>query len=451
MGPNEFSSFNMLPPEIRHRIWEEALGDPLRLDSFYWIDKQVSPPVFRYQHRYCQPGKRRITVKARSEAAMTLGLVNHEAREVVRRQYKDLQTFTIHPWGTGDPVTVNVDTKVDMFYFLNLQHYLPALSTPLQTNPQIALNLRHLALPLFDIAFWMEDIDRDTLRSLHDPPFLPNGPVQQSPCLWPGLSEVLAALPSLQTLYLIVDRLFSFSNDHHSSRSSSEFVRSRSHLHKLAESQPRDAYGFSDYDSFCATGGLPLIIEIPDDARVDPSECEWSPRPKRAAQSPHPPSSPPEVDVRLVIDLDVNGQECEHLRMLEWPWAREAATWQRYFAPKVRGYDRYFASRDNARDWYYDVSGHELAAPKPEAPYRTASDMRDRNYNPDRYVDSYDCGSSEYDWARRRREWTMMIATLTLLTPILCLAIYRILDELSTLMYMDSQRDAAEIMSPYKE
>ncbi|KAK8859672.1 hypothetical protein PGQ11_010406 [Apiospora arundinis] len=413
----------MLPPEIRHRIWEEALGDPLRLDSFYWIDKQVSAPVFKYQHRYCQPGERRITVKARSEVAITLGLVNHEAREVVRRQYKDLQTFTIHPWGTGNPVTVNVDTKVDMFYFLNLQHYLPALSTPLQTNPHIGVNLRHLALPLLDIALWMEDIDKETLRSPFAPSFPPRGPIQQSPCLLPGLSEVLAALPSLQTLYLVVDRLFSIPYDYPSSRSGSDLVRSRSHLHKLAESQPRDAYGFSDYDSFCATGGCLWKIEVPDDVCVDP-EYEWSPRSvgdaptelylsdfkecdtffrkvrmelhRLLARLPQPG----EVDVRLVIDLDanVNGHQCEHLRMFEWPWAREAATWQRYFAPKVRGYDRYFASRDNARDWYYDVSGHELAAPKPEAPDWTASDMRDRNYNPDRYVDSYDCGSSEYDW-----------------------------------------------------
>ncbi|KAK6836430.1 hypothetical protein PG987_006925 [Apiospora arundinis] len=368
----------MLPPEIRHRIWEEALGDPLRLNSFYWIDKQVSAPVFEYQHRYCQPGERRITVKARSEVAITLGLVSHEAREVVRRQYKDLQTFTIHPWGTGDPVTVNVDTKVDMFYFLNLQHYLPALSTPLQTNPQIGVNLRHLALPLLDIALWMEDIDKETLRSPFDPSFPPTRADTTKPVPLAGVVGSAGCAPH------------------------------RSHLHKLAESQPRDAYGFSNYDDFCATGGCLWKIEIPDDVCVDP-EYEWSPRSVGDAPTELYLSDfkecdtffrkvrmelhrllgrlfhPGEVDVRLVIDLDanVNGHQCEHLRMFEWPWAREAAAWQR---------------RDNARDWYYDVSGHELAAPKPEAPDWTASDMRDRNYNPDRYVDSYDCGSSEYDW-----------------------------------------------------
>lgn len=94
-----------------------------------------------------------------------------------------------------------MDTYQDMLYPMNLDHPIRALTMPLQKNTQISLSLRHLALPLLDIAYWPDEDQ----QQLHDPYLYP----ADSPWLLHGLSVALQGLPSLETIRLVVDRLFS--------------------------------------------------------------------------------------------------------------------------------------------------------------------------------------------------------------------------------------------------
>ncbi|KAK8029730.1 hypothetical protein PG993_011021 [Apiospora rasikravindrae] len=283
---------------------------------------------------------------------VNLASVNREAREVVECHHKDFQTLSIKPRVTGRSGVVSVDIGNDMFYLINLKHSIQAMIAPLQQNPQIGQNLRHLALPLFEIARWPDKATQDRF----DTSLQPTG----TPWLLPGLPAALAALPTLQTLCLVVDRLFSvpFGIAHRRiPRRIPNLVGTRTELRALAKSQPRDAYGFSDYDAFVVYGGgggdnkRKLGYEWPIEIRpVRP------PGPERDA--PHPRQQPPlfsfprcRVDVRLVVDLDSNANARGGGERLRIPDEKTAGY-------TTGGYDRYFARDSAVLDWYADVSGH---------------------------------------------------------------------------------------------
>ncbi|KAK8078834.1 hypothetical protein PG994_002641 [Apiospora phragmitis] len=179
------------------------------------------------------------------------------------------------------------------------------------------------------------------------------------------MSAALVALPSLETIRLVVDRLSSLPfgaayrrlsslpfgaayrripGRRASKKSKRALVGTRTELHALAKSQPRDSYGFSDYDAFVSD--YQWLINVPLSLFTSPPH--FPPQPRMAAAwsgascnaSPAPPLFPPRrVDVRLVVDLDANTNG--HGR------------------PHDEGYDRYFASSSWVLDWYAAVSGYE--------------------------------------------------------------------------------------------
>ncbi|KAK7911549.1 hypothetical protein PG985_014030 [Apiospora marii] len=301
-----------------------------------------------------------------------------------------------------------------MFYFMNLHHSIKALEMPLEENIQLGQSLRHLALPLFDIAHWPDE-DK---RRLHDPSLHH----ANSPWLLEGLSLTLSKLPRLETIRLVVGRLFSVPFGVPYSRikrreisASTALITTRTQLRDLAKSQPRDAYGFSDYTAFVASGGYQWPIDFPFRVfhpwhQQNPTPL---PRPSRTTEIPFdtydpffhkvlgelrrlgsPPLYPPRrVDVRLVVDLDSNANRAgplmrprdyeEDIPAAGRPEHNAAVPYGEYRDELVPGYDRYFAvSSRNVLDWYEDVSGHARSIKGREDMTQAERDADDPDFAP---------------------------------------------------------------------
>ncbi|KAK8062652.1 hypothetical protein PG997_014749 [Apiospora hydei] len=380
--PPAFSKFSKLPPNVREMIWEEAFGHSSCLHVFYAQVKRGGTR-YRFKHSYAHSEIQYITSEPELKPEVNLGRVNREARKVVGRYH---HTLSIEPRVPGQPGVVAVDTREDMFYIVNLKHSIQAMTTPLQQNIQIGQNLRHLSLPLFEIAYWP---DKDTQASF-DPSLRPT----DSPWLLPGLPAALTALPSLQTLRLVVDRLFRVPFGiayRRIPRRKTNLVGTRTELRALAKAQPRDAYGFSDYDAFvvAAAGddddkkkklGYEWPIKVPGALFVHAAASTddglpWKrvlpfPRYDRFARVVRrelrrllrpPLFSGRRVDVRLVVDLDSNANARSRGARLRVPDETKTSGLfdEKTAGSTTGGYDRYFASELSVLDWYADVSGHE--------------------------------------------------------------------------------------------
>ncbi|KAK7963958.1 hypothetical protein PG988_010932 [Apiospora saccharicola] len=169
-----------------------------------------------------------------------------------------------------------------MLYPMNFKHFIRALTRPLIKNVQISLGLRHLALPLLDIAYWPDE-DK---QQLHDPSTHP----EHSPWLLPGLLDVLKDLRSLESIRLVVGRLFSVPFGvpyrrvkRQETPGSVALITTRTQLRDLAKSQARDAYGFSDYTAFVDIGGYQWPIDFPREMfhpsdQANPTPLAWTVR-----------------------------------------------------------------------------------------------------------------------------------------------------------------------------
>lgn len=184
-------------------------------------------------------------------------------------------------------------------------------------------------------------------------------------------------------------------------------------LHDLAESQPRDAFGFSDYTAFVVTGGYQWPVDFPRSPFYSTHQPDRTP-------FPGPPGAPTElpfnkydpffrqvlgelrhlaslplyphrrVDVRLVVDLDSNANRAEPLlRPRDYredipPEARHERDGTlkhgEYRDEPTPGYDRYFASSKHVLEWYEDVSGH---ARRIKGQYEDATEAERNAHDPD--------------------------------------------------------------------
>ncbi|KAK8078833.1 hypothetical protein PG994_002640 [Apiospora phragmitis] len=163
MAHTEFHDFNKLPPEIRHHI-VEALDHPPCLHAFYFnatAGRRLSASRF-VDHYYCHAEMRYISPESRLKPELNLRRVNQEARDVVQRHHKDFLNLSSGKSAAFHPGVLAVDTEKVMFYLMNLKHSIGAMTRPLRRNMEIGQGLRHLALPLFDIAYWP---DSDTRRT----------------------------------------------------------------------------------------------------------------------------------------------------------------------------------------------------------------------------------------------------------------------------------------------
>ncbi|KAK8063700.1 hypothetical protein PG996_008352 [Apiospora saccharicola] len=277
-----------------------------------------------------------------------------------------------------------------MLYPMNFKHFIRALTRPLIKNVQISLGLRHLALPLLDIAYWPDE-DK---QQLHDPSTHP----EHSPWLLPGLLDVLKDLRSLESIRLVVGRLFSVPFGvpyrrvkRQETPGSVALITTRTQLRDLAKSQARDAYGFSDYTAFVDIGGYQWPIDFPREMFHPSDQANPTPLPGPSEMPTELPfgtydpffrqvlgelrrlASPPlyphrTVDVRLVVDLDSNANGVgslmrprdyrEEISFMDRPENDEALRYGEYRDELVPGYDRYFANLNSVLEWYEDVSGH---------------------------------------------------------------------------------------------
>ncbi|KAK7959805.1 uncharacterized protein PG986_004659 [Apiospora aurea] len=336
---------------------------------------------YRYKHSYVHSEMQHITSEPEPKTEVNLARVNREARKVVGRYH---QTLSIEPRVSGRPGVVAVDTRSDMFYIVNLKHSIQAMTRPLQQNFQIGQSLRHLALPLFEVAYWP---DMDTQRS-HDPSLRP----ADSPWLLPGLPAALAALPSLQTLRLVVDRLFRVpfwcrlppdppppqqhqpgGHPHGAARAGQGAAPRRVRLQrlrrlrrrrrrrrrrrqekKLGYEWPIKVPGalFEHAAAGSTDDGLPWKRTLPF-ARYDRFVRVVRRKLRRVLGG--------RVDVRLVVDLDSNTNARGGGARLRVPdETRTSDLFDGKTAGSTTGgYDRYFASEASVLDWYADVSGHE--------------------------------------------------------------------------------------------
>ncbi|KAK8071302.1 hypothetical protein PG997_011505 [Apiospora hydei] len=225
--------------------------------------------------------------------------------------------------------------------------------------------LRHLALRLFDFAKWPSTRTASSFLSLAPNP-------NQNPWLWPGFLATLKKARRLETLHIVVDRLFSASfdsiHDHPKDRQSQQLVQSPSQLRDVVASLPRDKYGFSDYDHFAARTKLDICFPkwCPPDDRSDGDTLtfeKYDPFFQEVLRQVRTYSSPPlrkstysVIQARLVVDLDSNLNGCN---MGQVQRKMQALTLNDKNNPQddmVEGYNRYFA-RPEAQGWFTDVSG----------------------------------------------------------------------------------------------
>ncbi|KAK6839274.1 hypothetical protein PG987_005140 [Apiospora arundinis] len=387
MAYDEFHYFGRLAPELRHMIvctlptnpsrlftstlnthhvirtdqtnisyfkWKKALEDDQRCLHVFCSPStpySIHDNVDFYHHSYCQPGMNRyISSERRLIPEHTLRLVNKEALSFVGPASYGWQKFMRigEAQMRGEP-PITMSFEHDMLFLIesspkNSAHMLrvpPQLDFAMFAPNAGCLNqVRHLALRVSDIAQWQPNGTAADLR------------------LRPGLVAMLTSIPKLQTLHLVVDRVFSGGPD---------LLGSCSELHDFAASLPRDKYGFSDYDAFATA--TKCEIPFPAPCRPSPSaniysvqfeDCDQFFQTVLAlvrdyASSPATPTAISPT-VRLVVDLDsnLNGHEIEGK-------TTPPGVSRTYERPKdlSDGYDRYFARSSSAEDWYADVSGYE--------------------------------------------------------------------------------------------
>ena len=310
-------------------------------------------------------------------------------------------------------MVVGVNIYKDMFYLMSPNHSMLALTMPLKENNQLSHGLRHLALPLFDIAYWPGEDE----RKFHDPSLH----LANSPWLLDGFSLALKELLRLETIRLVIGRLFSvpFGVPYRRIKrrdisGSTALITTRTQLRDLAKSQPRDAYGFSDYTSFVATGGYQWPIDFPLTLFHPPQQPKPTPLPGPSGTTELPfdtydpffhevlgelrrLTSPPNypqrrVRVRLVVDLDSSANGAGPLMrprdyQEDIPAAarhenRRVLKYGEYRDEPTPGYDRYFASSRLVLDWYEDVSGHARSIKGHENSTKAERDADDPDFEP---------------------------------------------------------------------
>ena len=273
-----------------------------------------------------------------------------------------------------------VNPVKDMFYLTMAKTYnnFSRRTGLFRKNRRIVAGLRNLALPVLDIS---QVPDQTTLR-LFNPSLRPH----DSPWLASDFrNRLIPFMTNLQTLYLVVNRLFRVPFGVTGRRIArrptdvlaAELVASRTQLRDLVESQTRDAYGFSDYDAFIANWQWPVVVHrekaplpamMPSGSSYFPSGGvgeevelpfkEYDPHlqtilseVRRVLAHTHPAapgSKDTAIDVRLVVDLDSNANGKDPFMKL----AEDGTMTD-------RGYDRHFCVRGSASDWYADTSGHD--------------------------------------------------------------------------------------------
>ncbi|KAK8859668.1 hypothetical protein PGQ11_010402 [Apiospora arundinis] len=300
-----------------------------------------------------------------------------------------------------------MNSSKDMLYLTidEIRASVFTLAGPFLKSPHFLQGLQNLALPLLYVGRYPEPEDLQDF----DPSELP----EYSPWLASDVSEWLAELPSLQTLYLVVNHLFSVpfgaagrritrspragAAAENSTAGRGVLVASRSKLRDLAASQPRDCYGFSDYNTFIAQWQwpikfpqvlMPLIpapsspvplnghgpgtfgrgrneygflpglggVEMPFE-RYDRFVKQVLSELHRVLALTHPSLVSNEengdnnkaINIRLVVDLDSNANGIDPLKKL----AEDG------YMSEV-GYDRHFCIEGcSVSDWYTDISGHD--------------------------------------------------------------------------------------------
>ncbi|KAK7974502.1 hypothetical protein PG989_016350 [Apiospora arundinis] len=224
-----------------------------------------------------------------------------------------------------------MDFRQDMVFSTSLYwNYLkefafpPRLRNPRRSGGYVD-HLRHLALPLFDFAYWPSVAQAESFTS---PESSPNF------CPWfkDGVLTLLRLARNLRTLHIVADRFFStgdsYSAEHSTpTRDNLDPFRSNSRLRDVVAPLSRDNYGFVEYDAFVkitkydwAISAMVLPRVILDGRYRSLSGLELTKVPFETydpflqkvlnlarAYSSHPLAmKPKETIVPLVVDFDAN-------------------------------------------------------------------------------------------------------------------------------------------------
>ncbi|KAK6857259.1 hypothetical protein PG995_007446 [Apiospora arundinis] len=212
-----------------------------------------------------------------------------------------------------------MDFRQDMVFstslywnYLNEFDFPPQLRNPHRSGGYVD-HLRHLALPLFDIAYWPSVARAESFTS-------PESSPNFCPRFKDGVLTLLRLARNLRTLHIVADRFFSTgdssSAEHRTpTRDNLDPFRSNSRLRDVVALLSRDKHGFVEYDTFARSTkydwAIPAMVlprVILDGRYRSLSGLELTKVLNLArAYSSHPLAmKPKETMVSLVVDFDAN-------------------------------------------------------------------------------------------------------------------------------------------------